>query len=157
MLKTNTNQKGFTIVELLIVIVVIGILAMLVLNTFSGVQQKARDTERQTDATSVAKQLEAYFAQNGGYPLTTQFVSGANDAAKITAATTLLKGTSDNAYTAPSLAAGTFSWITTGPAANKDNYSYVPASCTAAVDSCQSFVITYFKENGGVQTIKSLN
>ena len=55
-------QKGFTIVELLIVIVIIGILALLVLNTFNGVQQKARDTERQTDATSISKQLEAYYA-----------------------------------------------------------------------------------------------
>ena len=35
------NQAGFTIVELLIVIVVIGILAALVLNTFQGVQARA--------------------------------------------------------------------------------------------------------------------
>lgn len=63
------SQKGFTIVELLIVIVVIGILAALVLNTFSGVQKRARDTQRQTDINAIATQLEVYYNDNGAYPL----------------------------------------------------------------------------------------
>ena len=63
------SQKGFTIVELLIVIVVIGILAALVLNTFSGVQKRARDTQRQTDVNAIATQLEVYYNDNGTYPL----------------------------------------------------------------------------------------
>ncbi|MEO8863266.1 MAG: prepilin-type N-terminal cleavage/methylation domain-containing protein, partial [Candidatus Saccharimonadales bacterium] len=45
----KVKQQGFTIVELLIVIVVIGILAALVITTFTGIQQKGRDTERTTD------------------------------------------------------------------------------------------------------------
>ena len=48
MTSLKRTQSGFTIVELLIVIIVIGILAALVLVTFSGVQQKARNTERVT-------------------------------------------------------------------------------------------------------------
>src|SRR5438105_14972551 len=60
--------KGFTIVELLIVIVVIGILAALVVVTYNGIQQKARDTERKTDINALHGQLEAYQAQNGKYP-----------------------------------------------------------------------------------------
>src|SRR6185437_12535445 len=62
------NQQGFTIVELLIVIVVIGILATLVIVTFSGIQQKARNTKRQTDINAIDSTVEAYFAQNGYYP-----------------------------------------------------------------------------------------
>ncbi|MBX4201527.1 type II secretion system GspH family protein, partial [Candidatus Saccharibacteria bacterium] len=64
----NKASKGFTIVELLIVIVVIGILAALVVTTYNGIQQKARDTERKTDVNALHGQIEAYSAQNGKYP-----------------------------------------------------------------------------------------
>lgn len=66
--KRNLNSKGFTIVELLIVIVVIGILALLVITTYSGIQAKARNSQRQTDIQSLQTQLEAFFSQNGYYP-----------------------------------------------------------------------------------------
>lgn len=66
--KRNLNNRGFTIVELLIVIVVIGILALLVITTYSGIQAKARNAKRQTDLQSVQTQLEAFFSQNGYYP-----------------------------------------------------------------------------------------
>lgn len=65
----KNKQQGFTIVELLIVIVVIGILAALVITTFTGIQQKARDTERQTDIKALQGQIEAYYAQKGNYPI----------------------------------------------------------------------------------------
>ncbi len=48
-LKSHKAEQGFTLVELLIVIVVIAILAAIVISTFAGVQARARDTERQTD------------------------------------------------------------------------------------------------------------
>lgn len=63
------KQDGFTIVELLIVIVVIGILAALVLNTFGNIQARARDTERKTDVNGIHSQLEVYHADNGYYPI----------------------------------------------------------------------------------------
>lgn len=66
--KRNLNKKGFTIVELLIVIVVIGILTLLVITTYGGIQAKARNNTRQTDLQSVQTQLEAFFSQNGYYP-----------------------------------------------------------------------------------------
>ena len=62
------SQSGFTIIELLIVIVVIGILAGLVLNVFTGIQEQGRDAERKTDLEATEGHLEAYAAKNGYYP-----------------------------------------------------------------------------------------
>lgn len=73
MVSLKQRQSGFTIVELLIVIVIIGILATLVIVTFSGVQQKARDSERKTDINAIAGQLEAFYANKGYYPTKADF------------------------------------------------------------------------------------
>lgn len=68
MISLKKSNKGFTIVELLIVIVVIGILALLVITTYSGIQAKARNSKRSTDVKSLQTQIEAYFSQSGYYP-----------------------------------------------------------------------------------------
>lgn len=62
------NQRGFTIVELLIVIVVIAVLAAVGLVAYNGVQQRARDTKRAADIDNVKDMLEIYKAQTGTYP-----------------------------------------------------------------------------------------
>ena len=67
-LKQRGNSKGFTIVELLIVIVVIGILAALVIIQFTNIQARARDTERKSDMRSIQSKLAEYYALNGRYP-----------------------------------------------------------------------------------------
>lgn len=62
------KQKGFTIVELLIVIVVIGILAAIVIVAYNGVQSRAKDAKRQTDIAAITKALEIYYLDNSRYP-----------------------------------------------------------------------------------------
>lgn len=62
------TTSGFTIVELLIVIVVIGILAAITIVSFNGVQSRARDAERTSDMKSLHKALEMFYIANGYYP-----------------------------------------------------------------------------------------
>lgn len=65
------KPHGFTIVELLIVIVVIGVLASIVIVAYNGVQDRARDARRKSDITSVQKKIELYAVTNETYPVTT--------------------------------------------------------------------------------------
>lgn len=62
------KQKGFTIIELLIVIVVIGILATLVLNAFSDAQRNARNAQRISAAVAYRKAIVYYSQNNNVYP-----------------------------------------------------------------------------------------
>lgn len=68
--KINTKKfiPGFTIVELLIVIVVIGILAAITIVAYNGVQAKARDSTRIAKVKSIAKAIDLYYVDNGKYP-----------------------------------------------------------------------------------------
>lgn len=62
------RQKGFTIVELLIVIVVIAILAAIVIVAYNGVQNQASDSRRLHDAQEIQSAVEAYKVANGAFP-----------------------------------------------------------------------------------------
>ena len=64
--KCSLRSGGFTIVELLIVIVVIGILASITVVAFNGVQNRARETALKSDLNNAAKLLEISVAQNNG-------------------------------------------------------------------------------------------
>lgn len=68
---STTKQKGFTIVELLIVIVVIGILAAITIVAYNSIQDRANDSRRLSDAQSIIKSLQAYKALNGSFPSAT--------------------------------------------------------------------------------------
>lgn len=64
------QQRGFTIVELLIVIVIIGILAAITIVAYNGIQDRTKVSKSQSDLKSMQKLLELYRADNGVYPNT---------------------------------------------------------------------------------------
>ena len=64
--KSGLLQQGFTLVELLIVIVIVGILSAVALPQFLTQTKKAAATEGTQQASSIAKQAAAYYLENGG-------------------------------------------------------------------------------------------
>jgi prepilin-type N-terminal cleavage/methylation domain-containing protein len=152
-LNIKRKEQGFTIVELLIVIVVIGILAALVLNSFRGVQERARDTKRRTDINAQASQLEVYYTDNGGYPV---FTGQVNTDSWLTAN---LKGADLNAWRAPNQTANS---MVNSATPTKDQYGYTPlqddgtTACTTA--PCAKFKLFWYSEKTAAVTSKdSLN
>lgn len=69
----NKHNNGFTIVELLIVIVVIAILAAITIVAFNGVQQRSRDSQRAQDIAAIKKALLMYQTDNGGVRTTSSY------------------------------------------------------------------------------------
>lgn len=139
---TSLNQRkqsGFTIVELLIVIVVIGILAGLVITTFNGIQQKGRDTERETDIKALHGQVEAFWAQQGYYPSLTNM----NDRTATTGFVAVnLKGLDAEAFKDPK---GTATALLATPAANGYAYAVTNAAgttCEADNTTCARYTLT---------------
>jgi len=66
--KSIFSNRGFTMVEVLVVIAIIGILSTLGIRSFTSSQIKSRDLRRKADLTSIAKTLEAYLNDYGSYP-----------------------------------------------------------------------------------------
>lgn len=77
------RRNGFTLVELLVVVAIIGVLATIGLTSFTSAQQRARDARRRGDIQAISKALEEYYLNSSGtYPaagcagLTTYFTTG---------------------------------------------------------------------------------
>ena len=66
---TTKKSKTFTLIEMLIVIVIIGILAAALVPRLNSVQGRARDTKRKTDLLQIYNANEIYFSDNNKYPL----------------------------------------------------------------------------------------
>ena len=72
-------RKAFTLVEILIVVVILGILAAIVVPQFTSATQDAMAGNLQDQLTTLNNQLELYKARNNGR-LPPNFVTGAGDA-----------------------------------------------------------------------------
>lgn len=77
-IKNNRKASGFTIVELLIVIVVIAILAAITIVAYNGIQNRAKASSGQSAANALAKKVEAFNTLNSAYPSYCQLVTNSN-------------------------------------------------------------------------------
>lgn len=145
--------RGFTIIELLVVVSVIGILATIVLIGFNRYQADTRDSQRSSQATILAEGLEKYYDKNGEYPgcpaitgsassVTTNVLPGVEQKTLVTPQD---PNSETNSIKCQSLTPG-------GP----DVFGYVGdgSSTCATGGSCLQFTLQYLDESTG--TIKTI-
>ena len=150
------NRRGFTIVELVVIITAMGILLILAVVNLSSSQANARDNERKTDIETIALHLDTYYKSGsdsstslGRYPSTVLV----QDVATIKH---MLRDIDTKSITAPSQSAPTFTaatnytQTTTGvsPQPETNQYIYQPIKsdgtlCTDETQDCRKFNLYY--------------
>ncbi len=69
MRKTLSTKTGFTVIELLVVISILGAMSAIVMINFKGARGTARDTRRKSDLKQYQTALEVYANNKGNYPI----------------------------------------------------------------------------------------
>jgi prepilin-type N-terminal cleavage/methylation domain-containing protein len=145
------NKQGFTVVELIVVIVVIGIITAATTFAYNNVRQQSRDTQRTASATIVAENLEKYYDKNGEYPSIAKITN-----TNATTVKTLLGMDDVDSLIAPNAPLGSTTNIwksgtptTTNPLTYSANNDADPSCLTgsATADVCDDFKIQYLEES----------
>lgn len=113
---TDFSKPGFTIVELLVVIVVIGILATITIVAYTGITNRAIASSLQSDLANASNQLRLYNVDNGAYPT-------ANQCPTPSAGNICLKSSSGNSFAYQPNTSNYQSYILLGGNINGTDYS----------------------------------
>lgn len=142
-------KRGFTLIEILVVITIIALLAVGGLASFQGITRASRDGRRKTDLEQIRAAIELYRNNNtnGSYP-------DASDITITCASTTGITDT-DNTY---------LSKVPLDPQCTGVTYSYAPAdSAGGACDSgdssdpCLDYTLSAYLENSSAAACTSSN
>ncbi len=164
------NRRGFTIVELLIVIALMGILLTLSVVNLRSTQINSRDTERKTDIDTIASQLEIFYRVGtdnslvlGRYPSTAELDNSTDIQAN-------LRDADLKSFTPPGAASVNTGFIdatnstqtTTGvlPQPTTSTYVYQPLQqnetlCNSSAQMCTKFNLYYKLETDGLVYMKT--
>lgn len=154
------REQGFTLIELLIISIIVGILATLVAMTYSGVQAKNRNGNRQASIDVVQSKLETYFAKYTEYP---SLVDLNNTSWRQKNMSDLKNGDiQDPSWNKDIKACDGGSKPTFAAKPADDCYSYQATTadgspCTDAKVTCTQYTLTAKLEGGGKYVKSSLN
>lgn len=70
--RLRQSEPGFTLIELMVVILIIGLLATIVVQNLRGATDKAKRIKAQADISALKTALDRYYLDNGSYPATDQ-------------------------------------------------------------------------------------
>jgi general secretion pathway protein G len=70
--RLRQSESGFTLIELMVVILIIGLLATIVVQNLKGATDKAKRIKAQADISALKTALDRYYLDNGSYPSTDQ-------------------------------------------------------------------------------------
>lgn len=156
----KTRSQGFTVIELLLVIVILCVLGALVALTASGVQAKNRNGARQSQIDTIKGQLESYYAQTDTYPTFANLNDGAWRGRKLPKLKTSALQDPHWTKKTPGCSLNETVQLASQPLANCFSYQVTSAdgsSCDNAKTPCSHYTLTATLEGGEKYVKASLN
>ncbi len=151
-----TKRGGFTLVELVVVVVAIGILTGLAVIGLTRYQADTRDAKRSANVSTLSDALEKYFTENGNYPSCEAMTT---DADKVTSTT--LKGMEKSALLVPDATSNVTNSIRCNEKLGMDGEDFIEyqgdgSTACSADGSCSTYTLKYRDElSGAIQELTS--
>lgn len=161
-------KAGFTIVELIVVIAVIGILAAIVMANYNGAQAKARDTKRISHLNSIAESLTSYRLKYNDQITSTTCTGGYNGGGsgwfnyigtnytKDILSCMTDKGYLDSSFVDPTGCGTTGGSSAPGYTCTRSGYAYMKSTCTVGTQTV-TVLMARLETQGSVANLQGAN
>jgi prepilin-type N-terminal cleavage/methylation domain-containing protein len=156
----QTVERGFTMIELVIVVIILGVLLTVVATTYRGVQARNRNNQREANITTLQGSLEEYYAETSLYPTLANLNSSTWVSAHLRDTPISILQDPHWSTSAKECTVAGHSVLISSPAPNC--YSYQPvtsdgSACNNVGELCAHYTLTAELEGGGRYTKSSLN